>query len=81
MTMAARREVTGRKSGTEQPTELDAFSIDEFCRRHSISRGTYYNLKADDKGPKEARAMGRVLITKESAAEWRRERETETETA
>jgi hypothetical protein len=51
--------------------ELDAYSIEEFCRRNSISRGTYYNMKAIGTAPVEKRAMGRVLITKESAQEWR----------
>jgi hypothetical protein len=51
--------------------ELDAYSIDEFCRRNSICRGTFYNMREAGTGPTEKRAMGRVLITKESAAEWR----------
>lgn len=49
-----------------------AFSIDEFCRRHSISHGTYYNLKEKDEGPREGHVMGRVLITKEAAKDWRK---------
>lgn len=57
--------------------ERDAYTIEEFCQRHAISRGTYYNLRAADKGPKEARALGRVLITRESAELWRRARELE----
>jgi hypothetical protein len=51
--------------------ELDAYSIEEFCRRHSLSRGTYYNMKEAGSGPREKRAMGRVLITRESAQDWR----------
>jgi hypothetical protein len=61
--------------GTIRPEDRDAYSIDEFCLRHGISHGTYYNLKNRGLGPREARAMTRVLITKESAAAWRRERE------
>jgi hypothetical protein len=53
--------------------ELDAYSIEEFCRRNSISRGTFYNMREAGSGPREKRAMGRVLITKESAREWRQE--------
>ncbi|KJC44818.1 hypothetical protein UP09_14300 [Bradyrhizobium sp. LTSP885] len=49
-----------------------AFSIEEFCRRHSLSRGTYYNLREAGKGPCEAHVLGRVLITKEAAKEWRK---------
>lgn len=52
--------------------DLDAYSIEEFCRRHGISRGTYCNMRAVGRGPKEGHAMGRVLITKEAALEWRR---------
>jgi hypothetical protein len=51
--------------------ELDSYSIAEFCRRHSISRGHYYNLQQDGDGPRERRARGRVLISREAAAEWR----------
>jgi hypothetical protein len=54
-----------------EQTELDAYSIEEFCRRHSISRGTYFNMRNAGKGPREAHILGRVLITKEAALEWR----------
>jgi hypothetical protein len=56
---------------TGRDTELDSYSIEEFCRRNSISRGTYYNMKAIGTAPVEKRAMGRVLITVEAAKEWR----------
>jgi hypothetical protein len=56
----------------EPQAELDAYSIEEFCRRHSISRSTYYSLKEVGKGPAEGHALGRVLITKESALAWRK---------
>ncbi len=66
----------GRKSGPALSTEdRDAYSIAEFCRRHNISHGTYYNLRNCGLGPREARAMSRVIISKEAAADWRRERE------
>jgi hypothetical protein len=71
-----RPEITGSESSSTYSTEnQDAYSIDEFCRRHGISHGTYYNLRTLGLGPREARAMTRVLITKEAAADWRRERE------
>lgn len=53
------------------PAELDSYSIEEFCRRNSISRGSFYNMRDAGTGPREKRAMGRVLITKEAAQEWR----------
>jgi hypothetical protein len=64
--------MTGQpKPDTGKQTDLDAYTIEEFCRRHSISRATYYNLKLAGKGPREGHALGRVLITKESAHDWR----------
>jgi hypothetical protein len=90
MAKKARPEVTGRKtslsgSGGNRPNstgppksteERDAYSIPEFCRRHGISHGTYYNLKALGLGPREGRAMSRVIISTEAAADWRRRCET-----
>jgi hypothetical protein len=58
-------------SDTKKQTDLDAYSIEEFCRRHSISRASYFNLRKAGKGPREGHALGRVLITKESAHDWR----------
>jgi hypothetical protein len=60
------------KTETDQIIDLDAYSIEEFCRRHSISRGTYYAMKAVGKGPEEGRVLSRVLITRESAQDWRK---------
>jgi hypothetical protein len=72
--MMAPHEFTGRNSGAPDSIEArDAYSISEFCRRHNISHGTYYNLKTLGLGPREGRAMNRVLITKESAADWRKQ--------
>lgn len=51
--------------------DVDAYSIPEFCRRHGICRGTYYNMKANRTAPHEFRAMGRVLISREEARRWR----------
>jgi hypothetical protein len=58
--------------------DLDAFSIPEFCRRHAISRGTYYNLKKLDQGPRETRIRKRIVITREAAAAWLRKLEKQT---
>ena len=43
--------VTGKK----------AFSIDEFCAAHGISRATYYNLKKVGKGPTEMAVLSLAL--------------------
>lgn len=78
------KEIPGRKSAkstevdTNEKTDRDAYSIQEFCLRHNISHGTYYNLKNSGQGPREGRAKKRVLISKEAAADWRRKIETPT---
>jgi predicted DNA-binding transcriptional regulator AlpA len=54
-----------------------AYSIDQFCAAHGICRASYYNMKKAGTGPREMRVGSRVLISYESAAEWRREREAE----
>ena len=64
------------KEAPESTEERDAYSIEEFCRRHNISNGTYYNLKNSGQGPREGRARKRVLISKEAAADWRKQIET-----
>jgi len=70
----ARPEITGKitSSGT---TDLDAFSIEAFCTRHSISIPQYYKMRKLGLTPVEFRVGTRVLVSKESAAAWRRARE------
>jgi hypothetical protein len=58
-------------SKKERPRGDLAYSIEEFCRRHNISRSTYSTLRDKGCGPREARVLSRVLITRESAEEWR----------
>ena len=56
--------------------ERDAYNVSEFCEAHSISRGTYYNLRKDGLTPKEMKiSKAGVRISREAAAEWRREME------
>jgi hypothetical protein len=55
--------------------EVDSQSIGTFCRRNGISESFYFKLKAQGLGPREIKLGARVLITRESAREWRRERE------
>jgi hypothetical protein len=66
--------VSGKKmSGAAD--NLDAYSIDEFCRRHGISPQLFYKLKPEGLMPPTFRLGARVLISREAAAAWRRERE------
>jgi predicted DNA-binding transcriptional regulator AlpA len=57
-----------------EPALRDA-SINGFCRRHGVSRSTYYNMKAAGLGPREYTAGKLVRISPEAEAEWVRSRE------
>lgn len=56
----------------------DAYSIREFVERHGISRAYLYQLWAEGAGPRYMQLGRRRLISRESAAEWRRRMEAET---
>jgi hypothetical protein len=56
-------------------TEVDSYSIDTFCARHGMSPQMYVKMRQQGLGPREFRIGSRVKISKEAAAEWRRERE------
>ena len=71
----ARPEVTGRKIALlDVADDADAYSIDEFCARRRISVQLFY--KNRQQMPRTFNVGTRVLISKEAAAAWRRERET-----
>jgi excisionase family DNA binding protein len=46
-----------------------------FCKAHGISRRTFYNLIRSGKGPHLMHVGTRVLISREAAADWRRNME------
>jgi predicted DNA-binding transcriptional regulator AlpA len=52
-----------------------ALSIDAFCKAHSISRATFYNLRKRGKAPKTLVVGRRRLISDEASATWRRSME------
>lgn len=62
-------DVTGRAAGKY------ALSIQEFCDGHGLSRSMYYVLRKSGQGPIEMVVGNRRLISVESAAAWRRDRE------
>lgn len=66
----SRPEVTGRKVAD---VPRAAYTIPEFCAAHRISESFYYKLKRLGLGPAERYVGARVLITNESAADWRRQ--------
>lgn len=52
-----------------------AYTVAQFCADHNISRTHFYQLVKDGKGPRLMKLGRRVLISAESAADWRREME------
>ena len=53
------------------------FSVSDFCHSHGISRGTFYKLLSEGRGPKAVKVGRRTLISSEAAEEWRRRMERE----
>jgi predicted DNA-binding transcriptional regulator AlpA len=56
-------------------TSVSAFSIQQFCDSHGISRGKYYLLLQEGLAPKIMKIGRRTLISIEAAEAWRREME------
>jgi hypothetical protein len=54
---------------------MEAYSIIEFCKAHAISRAQFYKLLHAGPAPRLMYVGCRSLISKEAAADWRRERE------
>jgi excisionase family DNA binding protein len=55
--------------------DADAFSVNDFCKRHDICRATFYNLLKAGRGPAVMKVGSRVLISREAAEQWRRRME------
>jgi predicted DNA-binding transcriptional regulator AlpA len=55
--------------------DKDAYNVMEFCTRHGISRSAFYKAIDAKQAPKLMRVGKRILISKEAAEKWRRERE------
>jgi predicted DNA-binding transcriptional regulator AlpA len=51
---------------------LAAFSIQQFCRMHGISRGLFYALIDRGQAPTLMRVGKRILITTAAAENWRK---------
>jgi hypothetical protein len=52
--------------------ERDAYCVDDFCKRHGISRAYLYLLWRRDAGPRFMQVGARRLISKEAASDWRK---------
>jgi hypothetical protein len=65
-----------RRSANRKPG--DAHTRPSFCASNQISESLYFKLKRQGRGPREIELDGRIIITPEAEADWRREREAET---
>ncbi len=64
---------------TQTPNpDICATTVDEFCHAHRISRGTFYNLLKEGRGPSIMKVGARTLVSAEAAAVWRRRMEQQT---
>jgi predicted DNA-binding transcriptional regulator AlpA len=50
---------------------FDAYSVNEFCDSHRISRAYFYRLKKRGQAPQTMKVGSRTLISREAAARWR----------
>jgi predicted DNA-binding transcriptional regulator AlpA len=60
---------------THSDISRQAYSVDEFCEAHRISRATFYNLRSQKMGPRIMKVGRRTLISEEAARKWRNEME------
>lgn len=72
--------------GGERPADppydiaIESFDCDTvplFCKKNRISVAFYYKLKLQKKTPREMHLGNKRLISKESAEQWRKDREAE----
>ncbi len=59
----------------EMTAHTITYDIPDFCYHHKISRSLFYKLKKLKLAPKMMRVGTRVLITEDSAKEWRKQME------
>jgi len=62
----------------EDGNERDAFGVQEYCKRHGFSTGFLYALWRRGQGPRFMQQGDRRFISREAAADYRREMETAT---
>jgi hypothetical protein len=55
----------------------DSDTVPVFCKKNRISVAFYYKLKLQGKTPREMHLGNKRLISKESAEQWRKDREAE----
>jgi len=67
--LSARHTVGGQDAGRA------AYTVNEFCDAHRISRSKLYELWSAGVGPRFIQVGTKKIITNEAAADWRRQGE------
>jgi hypothetical protein len=74
------RKVSARESAMSRKPAIDqnqlAFTVDQFCHYHNLSRPFFYKVLKAGIGPRIFKVG--TLVSTEAAAAWRREREAAT---
>jgi hypothetical protein len=69
-------EVRGRTREASPPIyEVAAYSVDGFCRAHSLSRSKFYEMLRSGEGPRVMKCGAKTLVSVEAARDWRISRE------
>lgn len=55
-----------------------SYSIEEWCKRHRLSRSTYYKLVRAGQGPRSMKILDCVRIGEDADKEWVRAQEAKT---
>jgi len=61
--------------GSNTKLEKEALQVREFCFANGISRSLFYKLMSEGRAPRSFVVGRRRLISREAAAEWRKELE------
>src|SRR5262245_35288663 len=72
---SAAGDIATAGSARGPPTPPAVYTIATFCAAHHISEAMFFKMRVMGIGPREARVGTRVLISFESARDWRAERE------
>lgn len=54
---------------------MKAKSVNQFCENNNISRGMFYKLLRQGRGPRIMKVGNRTLVTPEAEEDWRKEME------
>jgi hypothetical protein len=71
-------KVEARTSASEASSRIyepAAYSVDAFCRAHSLSRSKFYEMLRAGEGPRVMKCGAKTLVSAEAARDWRLARE------